>query len=172
MIAFRQLISGLRAARGRKRIVKQFQMQGYSQLPCPPISDILPLRFPETLHRTFQYLFEKGDMHMLLFATTQTPRTKDPEFGHTFLLLSTTLGDDQRLRQLSGAIRAPAEHCSIVDQLAFDSYPAISPLPDAMVFASDAESAKAVLQIAQEQKQNVDASVVVHRGRLFRQLAC
>jgi hypothetical protein len=152
--------------------VKQFQAQGYTQLPCPPLTDILPLRFPEMLHRTCQYLFEKGDMHMLLFATTQTPRTKDPHIGHTFLLLSTTLGDDHRLRQLSGAVRSPAEKCSIVDLLTFDSYPGISPLPDAVVFASDMESAKAVLQVIQEQNQKPDASLVVHRGRLFRQLAC
>lgn len=167
----RELIRRVCQTRGHRRIAQQFLQQGFTEIPCPEIPQILPLGDARILRPQWNHLFEKGDMQILLFGTNSMPASRQPNRGRMFVLLCTAMPQDQQLRQISGALREPSEQFSIVDLLNLDSYPSDSPLPDAMVFAADRRSAQTVLQIAREQKQKAPGSLIVHGGRLFWQVS-
>lgn len=173
------MIDTVRQMRSRKRIVGQFLAQGFRQLECPTILEILPLRDAGIVREGSNLLFEKGDTQVLVFSTLWTPRCRTPARKCTFTLLCMPLGDDPALRKISAAIREPMEWYSIVDQLDLDSYPTLSPLPDYMIFAADTYSAQQLVTIAGQQRQAVaqtsgndkPGSLVIHRGRLMLQLS-
>jgi len=171
------ILDSIRRARSRKRIVQQFIGQGFLELDCPMIHELLPLRDTGIIREGSNCLFEKGDTQILVFSTTWTPRCRTPARASTFTLLCLALGDYPAIGKISAAIRAPAELYSIVDQLDFDSYPSLSPLPEFMVFAADQGSARQILTIWRDHSSAVSkgsqaasaGSLIVHKGRLMLQ---
>ncbi len=151
-------------------MAEQFISQGFTEVPCPVITSILPLRYPEIVRFEGVALYEKGDTQVLVLPVTFLPRTRLAHKPRTFALLSMPL--DKSLASISGALRDPREQYSIVDQLMLDSYPSISPLPDIVIFAADDSSARHMLEIVELRRgqQGESGSVVVHNGRLLVQL--
>jgi hypothetical protein len=176
------IIDSIRQARSHKHIIQQFVSKGFSQLDCPTILEMLPLRDAGMVREDSNCLFEKGDTQVLVFSTTWTPRSRTPGRRQTFTLLCLPLGDDPVITRISAAIREPAELYSVVDQLDLESYPSLSPLPDYTIFAADAFSARQMLDIGRERRAKPGkadqgqpamqaGSLVVHKGRLMMQMS-
>lgn len=168
---FGSLLDAFRQSRNRKRVGRQFRDQGFTEIPAPPIHELLPLRYPQLIRDRSVCLFEKADTQIVLFSTAFTPRTRMPHHSNLFVLLSIQIGQDPELRGISAALREPAEIVSIVDLLDLDSYPSLSPLPDCTIFAADESSARRILDII-EQHRSIQSkgSLVVHAGRLMFQM--
>lgn len=180
--AFSAILQSIRDTRSRKGIIQQFISQGFRQLSCPAIPELLPLRDAGIIREASNCLFEKGDTQILVFSTTWTPRSRTPARMSTFTLLCLALGDDPAIGRISAAIREPKEIYSIVDQLDLDCYPSISPLPEFTIFAADLNSAQQILAISRDRwaaaghKAQFPAfaqpgSLIVHKGRLMLQMS-
>ena len=175
------IIDSIRQARTRKHIVRQFMSKGFSQLDCPTILEMLPLRDAGVIREGSNCLFEKGDTQVLVFSTIWMPYSRTPGRRHTFTLMCMPLGDDPAIGRISAAIRDPSEIYSVVDQLDLESYPSLSPLPQYTIFAADAFSAREMLDIGQKRRKQPGkarqgesslqpGSLVVHKGRLMVQV--
>lgn len=163
------IVDAVRQLRRRRAIKRQFARQGFSEVDCPSIEELLPLRFPEIVNNQNVCMFAKGDTRMLVVPTNLLPRTRLPHRGRTFVLLCTSLDVSPLIAGISAALRDPAEQFSIVDQLEMDSYPTLSPLPNAAVFAADDHSAEALMEVLSPDRQ--PGSVVLHGGRLLAQVS-
>jgi hypothetical protein len=165
------MLESARQTRGRKRIVQQFQDQGFTEIPAPKVAEMLPLRYPELIREKSVCLFEKGDTQVLVFSTAYTPRTRLPHRPRLFMLVVMPIGQDASIRSTSAAIREPSEVYSVVDLLDLDSYPSISPLPDGTIFAADGLSARRIMDVLKQQKPlKSRGSLVLHAGRLLFQM--
>ena len=173
------ILESIRQMRSRKRITRQFLHKGFRERDCPTILELLPLRDAGIIREGSNLLFEKGDTQMLVFSTTWTPRSRTPARPSAFHLLCLSLGDDPAIREISAAIREPAERYSIVDQLELDSYPSLSPLPQFTIFAANLNSAQQMLAISRDHRPALSqegnaaspGSLIVHKGRLMLQMS-
>ena len=163
------IVNAVRQLRRRSGIARQFAKQGFSEIDCPPIEELLPLRFPEIVNNQNVCMFAKDDTRMLVVPTSLLPRTRVPHRGRTFVMLCTTLEVSPLVAGISAALRHPAELFSIVDQLEMDSYPTLSPLPSAMLFAADDYSAEKLMEVLSADTRT--GSVVLHGGRLLAQVS-
>lgn len=180
--AFSAILESIRKTRSRRRIIQQFIGQGFRQLDCPTILELLPLRDAGIIREASNCLFEKGDTQILVFSTTWTPRSRTPGRTSTFTLLCLALSDDPAIRKISAAIREPKEIYSIIDQLELESYPSLSPLPEFTIFAANLNSAQQILAISRDRwsmagkESQLPASaqpgsLIVHNGRLMLQMS-
>lgn len=166
------IVDALRRSSNRNRIARQFIQQGFTEVDCPHVMELLPLRFPETIQNDSVCMFQKGDAQVLIVPTAFAPRTRMPHKPRVFILMCVPLGNNPKLQTMSAAIRDPKETYSIVDQLYLDSYPSISPVPDYMVFAADEDSAVTALEVIRKQiADKLAGSIVIHGGRLYQQMS-
>lgn len=166
----RSLLDALGRSRSRKKIRQQFTQAGFKEVECPPISDLLPLRYRDIVRDDHVSMFEKGDMLMLVVPLMLMPRTRIPHRGKTFVLMCTSLGSEVATIKISGALRAACERYSIVDQLDLDTYPSLSPLPKYTLLAANRSSAQQLLKVVTLKDQS-EQSLIVHNGRLFAQVS-
>ena len=158
-------------ARSSKRLRRQFVEEGFAEATAPPIDQLLPLRYPELVRGASVRLFEKEQTQILVFSTYFTPRTRLPHRPRLFALMVLPMGDGADLGNISGGVREPSEIYSFMDLLTLDSYPSISPVPDAMIFAADEESARRVIDVLrQHQQMQQRGSMLLHGGRLMFQM--
>lgn len=166
------ILDAVHRSRDRRRIAKQFVAQGFKEVDCPHILEMLPLRFPEIVQNDSVCMFAKQDARVLLVPTAFTPRSRLAHRPHLFVLSCMNVGNRLDLQSISAGLRSASEQTSIVDQLALDSYPSISPLPDYTLFAADQTSAARLLEVMDILgAQTPTGSLVIHAGRAFIQVS-